>query len=820
MKTRAMQLRGCRHRGMKSSNPASLSALGIAVLLAGCSTLDSPFIPESALKPSREQRQNAGQNVAGETGAQSARGTAFYQTPTPPPAVRTAAGKPPPPQADPGNDPAISSIALDNMPMPQFINAVFGAILGRNVSIDAAVMQRTDMVTFRTGKPQSSSQIFAAAQALLRSYGIAVNDYSGTIRIVPENSQAGTLPEIRRGRALPDVPTSLRPIFYLAELEHTNIAQVSNWLRTLFQSRLTVQEDQQRNALLLSGQSDTVSAAMEAIQMLDQPLMRGRLSARIVPVFWSADEMAKRIVEMLQAQGYAAASNAGANTPILVLPIGPVNSIIVFAGNQSTLNHVLRWAQDLDQSPQGRAGNFINYHVRNTDAEELARTLAEVMGMNQQGGTGTQQAAARPNSSRVVVNRAANSLIIQTTPAEFQQWYGLLQELDRPARSALITATVAEVRLTDDEQFGFQWMLSQFMSRGYNVNVGTSNAVSNAAKDGVFRVSVATLAGDPRGLLTALASSNKIRILSNPSIMARNGQDASIQVGQEVPILTSQISNANTGTGTGQGVLQTIQYRNTGVILRVKPVIHAGGRIDLDVSQEVSAAQKNETGVDSSPIILTRRIETKLSVSDGNTLLLGGLMQEQQTAGNAGIPRLKDIPYVGNLFRTSVSDTKERTELVILLTPYVIEDDFDAQSITEAFRNQFGWAAKPVQPVLKNTDIRQPDALQAEISASRTADTSATPPTEIRGPYNSERYVLPPQSSSGLRLDQSVATTQHFPHESAPTLEATPDSRTAPMINSGAAEETISPTEAKPLQDEALKQELLQLMGAPKKGGN
>jgi general secretion pathway protein D len=698
------------------------------------------------------------------------------------------------------------------MPMPQFINAIFGAILERNVSIDPAIMQRTDMVTFRTGKPQSASQIFVAAKALLRSYGIAVNDYSGTVRIVPENSQTGTLPEIRRGRALPEVPASLRPIFFLAELEHTNIAQVSNWLRTLFQSRLTVQEDQQRNALLLSGQSDTVSAAMEVIQMLDQPLMRGRLSARIVPVFWSADEMAKRIVEMLQAQGYAAASNAGANTPILVLPVGPVNSIIVFAGNETILNHVLRWAQDLDQSPQGRAGNFINYHVRNTDADDLARTLAEVMGMSQQGNSGNPQAAARPNSSRVVVNRAANILIIQTTPAEFQQWYGLLQELDRPSRSALITATVAEVRLTDDEQFGFQWMLAQFVSKGYNVNVGTSGGVSNVAKDGVFRVGVATLAGDPRGLLTALASSNKIRILSNPSIMARNGQDASIQVGQEVPILTSQVSNANTGSGTGQGILQTIQYRNTGVILRVRPVIHAGGRIDLDVSQEVSAAQKNETGVDSSPIILTRRVETKLSVSDGNTLLLGGLMQEQQTAGNAGIPRLKDIPYVGNLFRTSISDTKERTELVILLTPYIIEDDFDAQSITEAFRNQFAWAGKSVQPALKNTPPHQLDAQQDALAPPEVKNSPKPSQTAPALTYHSERYLLPTRPISAGISNQNVASTQH--PTDAPVITQTPLMEATPPLGLGQniAKSPLPPPNTKPLQDEILKQELLQLI--------
>lgn len=808
-----------KHRSptLPARNP--LFALVLLLAMSACASIDDPFIPAPLEKPSLREGGLSNPNAARQP--ERPENIAFYQTPKPPAATRTSAGRPAaPPVVDPEDD-AIATVTLENMPLPQFVNAIYGAILKRNVSIDAQVASRADMVTFRTGKPLSSTQIFTAAQALLRSYGIAVYDYSGTLRVVPENNQTGMTPEIRRGKASPDVPASLRPVFYLAELENVQPGQIGSWLKVLFQGRLTVQDDAPRNAILLSGQSDTVSAAMEAIQMLDQPLMRGRLSARIAPVFWSADEMAKRLTEMLQAEGYAVGTQATALAPIVILPIGPVNSVVIFAGNEEIINHILRWAQDLDQSPQGRAGNFINYQVRNTDAAELAKTLSDVMGMTAGGGSAIGAPGGAPaqvsgsSGSRVVVNPAANSLIIKTIPAEFQQWHGLLQELDRPARNALIMATVAEIRLTEDEQFGFQWMLKQFASNGYKVNLGTSNAIGTTAAEGIFRIGIASGA-DPRAFLTALASSNKIRILSNPSVMARNGQEASIQVGQEVPIITGQMSNADTGGAASGSVLQTVQYRSTGVILRVKPVIHAGGRIDLDVSQEVSAAQKNETGVDSSPIILTRRIETKLTVSDGNTLLLGGLMQEQRTAGNAGIPWLKDIPYAGRLFRTTESDVSERTELVILLTPYVIEDDFDAQSITEAFRNQFAWAvpmqgidpltgklAKPLQsslPPRQAAPASPPEAGNAAQEAAATAMTherkenapeqtesaqaaepgeqaaapgestvrpvapatrpvaSPATPTEPVAPpsppvYRSTPYLLPPDAGNSLRLD-------------------------------------------------------------------
>jgi len=816
------------------------------VLLAGCASIDDPFIPEPVVKSPRKDGLEKGQaEIDGLEGMQQqSQKVAFYKTPNTPAATRNVAGKAPPPvPVIEGGEGMVASINLENMPIPQFINAIFGAILKRNVSLDAQVAQRSEMVTFLTGKPQSANQIYAAAQSLLRSYGIAVNDYNGTVRAVPENSQSGLLPEIRRGRAAPEVPAGLRPVFYFVELEHTVVSQVTNWLRTLFPGRLTIQEDMQRNALLLSGQSDTVSSAMEAIQLLDQPLMRGRMSARIVPVFWTADEMARRLSEVLQAEGYSVGLNAGSTSPIIVLPVPQVNSIIVFASDEAIVNHVLRWAQDLDQTPERRNGNFINYHVRNTDASDLAQTLREIMGMGTtQSATAAASGSAAPvvrnsSSGKVVVNPAANSLIIQTTPSEFQQWYGLLQELDRPARSALIMATVAEVRLTDDEQFGFQWMLKQFVSNGYNINMGTSNPVSSTAAAGTFRLSIASLTGDPRALLTALASSNKIRILSNPSIMARNGQEAQIQVGQEVPILTSQLSNSDTGSSTG-GVLQSIQYRNTGVILKVKPVIHAGGRIDLDVSQEVSAAQKNETGVDSSPIILTRKVNTKLSVSDGNTLLLGGLIQEQRTLGNAGIPYLKDIPYAGNLFKTSSSDNTERTELVILLTSYVVEDDFDAQSITDVFRKQFAWAStvKPESTFTKlgrglgfgsagaqgetQVNPEQPtDALAAQPGEAQTlVEESAkedkvlpVKPQKAPAPtYSSRPYILPPDDGNSLRMSEPVAPAQQPSAYTAPMQSPKVNSVPAPMVDSAPMPSGKAPEGGKPVADDALKRELLE----------
>jgi len=165
-----------------------------------------------------------------------------------------------------------------------------------------------------------------------------------------------------------------------------------------------------------------------------------------------------------------------------------------------------------------------------------------------------------------------------------------------------------------------------------------------------------------------------------------------------VPIITSQQTSPTTGA-TGS-VLQTVQYRTTGVILNVKPVIHSGDQVDLDVTQEVSSAGATSTGVNTSPTFSTRKLQTKLSLKNGATVLLGGLISNNKSQGNAGIPLLKDIPLLGHVFRTD-TEKNDRTELIILITPYIIADDNDAAAVTDAFRKQLGgWAKAQPKAVL------------------------------------------------------------------------------------------------------------------------
>ncbi len=309
---------------------------------------------------------------------------------------------------------------------------------------------------------------------------------------------------------------------------------------------------------------------------------------------------------------------------------------------------------------------------------------------------------------------------------------------------------MAELRLGGSQTLGIEWNVpTRSVNSGNNLITGGTLGRLGLGTSG-FSLSYGNAAGQILAQLNALASNNQARILSNPKVMSRNGETASIQVGQEVPVVTSQQSAATGGVFGGTAVLNQISYRSTGVILRVRPVINSGNRLDLDVSQEVSSAAETRTGVSASPTISTRRIETKLSLRDGSTVLLGGLISRTASDANTGIPWLKDMPGVGALFRTQ-SDSNDQTELLIMITPYVINDDFEAEAITEAIQKSFGgWAqdlraARVIAP-LSAVPAPAPEAPSAPAAPSPAAD--APGPSGGRAAEVPISAVVPPASAT------------------------------------------------------------------------
>ena len=640
---------------------------------------------------------------------------------------------------------------FNQVPLTTLVQVVYADLLGRSVQIDPKVMERRDLVSFRTPPDQNAAQIEDAMQLLLKSFGLAALDFGSLVRVVPDGAQSGYLPELRRGSALPETPERLRPVFQLVELEAVRTVEVAGWLKTIMGNRVTVTEDTSRNAVLLSGTSDNVAAAIDTIRLLDQPLMRGRTSLRVTPVYWSAQDLATTLQQVLTAEGYSMApinqplQSGGVRHPITLLPVPTTNSLLVFSISDDVMRHVKSWVDKLDTPSRQTTGkNFFTYTPRNVSADSLARMLGQVMQGGSSGtqasaapaagaqsaaaGSSTSTAASLPSSSRLVVDSNTNTLIFNTNAENYSQLISLLNTLDQPSKSALIEVTVAEVRLTDTYTLGIEWLLRESGANGALTTIGTIGGLGL----GTAGLTLTHLAsgGDVRLILNALATSNQATILSSPRVVARNGEVARIQVGQEVPIITSQQSTLSGTTGDSAGVLQTIQYRNTGVILSIRPSIFSGDRIDLDVKQEVSAAIETSTGVNISPTFLTRNIDTKLTLEHGSTVMLGGLISDDRTTGDRGVPWLKNIPILGQLFRVN-NDNAARTELIVLITPYVVNDGSDARHYTEELKAMLPLLQPQFQVPTKDV-TKQPITPKVGTSSAETLSTvPPAPPSDV-----------------------------------------------------------------------------------------
>ena len=603
------------------------------------------------------------------------------------------------------------------MPLPAFINTVFGDTLHLSFEVDPRIAQRNDLITLRTGRPLSPSEIFALTRSVLRDYGIDVIFSGNLARVVPNEALMSQSPSVIRGRSTADVAENMRPIFQYVSLRGVSATDMAGWLQAALGAKLHLSTSPQANAVLILGLPEDIQAANEVIATLDQPRLAGHRSLRIEPVFWSAAQLSEKLIDILRAEGYFVGPNLQNPGAVVVLPLKPSNSLVVFA-DQKTLAHVETWVRDLDHASQvDPQRSLFFYRVRNTTAESLAAVLNSVLQgkyaaaaatapLEEKGlapgqppppaaPPGTPLAAAAglspgtPPPGRIVTDPARNAIIFQGSAEEFAQLRPLIESLDQAPREAIIEATVAEVTLADNDTLGVEFIASL----GAGPNEIIQNMMTGIGTAG-FTFTVLNRAGATRLILNALASNSRVKVLSTPKILSRSGGEAKIQVGAQVPIVTSQGTSSQLQQQGTSAILQSIQYKDTGVILTVKPTIYAGNQIDLEIKQEVSEAVPNTTSQLSSPVINTRTVSTQLSLQDGATVLLGGLIMENASSTSTGIPGLKDIPGVGFLFGTQ-QVMKTRSELFVFITPYIVNSAEDAARLAESFKKQYESLPQP-----------------------------------------------------------------------------------------------------------------------------
>ncbi|MBI5074867.1 MAG: hypothetical protein HZB62_06835 [Nitrospirae bacterium] len=413
---------------------------------------------------------------------------------------------------------------------------------------------------------------------------------------------------------------------------------------------------------------------------------------------------------------------------IRVLPIYRLNALLVVASTKEQLDYVRKWVTTFDQIFNGAKPKVYVYPVQNSKAANVATLLQEIfLGVKAPGQTSSssknvQQASrsssepAKPQTSaggnvqspaqsppalsmtpsggeslvsevtRIFPDEIANSIIILATPEDYELISETIMKIDVVPRQVMIEALVAEIKLTDDMTFGLAWSLKTDLKINRDINLD-GNLGFNSSK--LSKLDVSSLAGfafagvDSAGvvrtLLESLASDAKVKVLASPHILVSDNREAKIQVGDQVPIATSQTNVAGT-----TDIQTTIQYKDTGIILKVKPQINEGGLVALDVSQEVSNFSTQKILGSDQVVISKREAATNLVIQDGQTIVIGGLIREDSSKSRDGIPFLSKIPLLGYLFG-STSDKYTSTELVILITPRVIRNQAEAARVSSDY---------------------------------------------------------------------------------------------------------------------------------------
>ncbi|WP_337879021.1 secretin N-terminal domain-containing protein [Rheinheimera sp.] len=581
------------------------------------------------------------------------------------------------------------TLAAENMRLEEFIHHVFGGVLGANYVISQALSQAPQQVTLNISEPMSKKALYRQVKELLLSNAAYISYKDKVFYFHPLTQDLGANLQIGIGQAVRDVPATAGQILQIIPLQYGITISIERTLRELTKAKLTVDFDQ--SALFVEGTREQILQVLDLVSLLDQPSHRAKHISFISLVYVNPDDFVKQIATLLDNEGIPVAIGSPQQKNLVLVPMAQNGGIAVFASNSQFLQRVAFWASKIDQPPQGAQKQYFIYHPKYARARDLGDSLLPLFG-----GGGTTTKAAAGNDSRdtqssvnnkvaptaqvnsvtseqitIVVDERANMVIFETTGTRYQALLPLIRRLDIMPRQVVLEATIAEVTLTDEFRFGVE----AFLKDGkFSLNTQGNFAVTDIAGGTLSFASSVN-----KFNLAALQSNTLVNVLSNPTLLVRDGTTATISVGEEIPIITSTESNFDQTPITRTN----IDRRQTGLELSVTPTINTEGVVIMEIEQKISN-QVNADADASSQIVLNRNIKTEVVANSGQTIILGGLISENNSNSDNQVPLLGKIPLLGNLFK-SKADTRTKTELVILVTPKIIFDEKQWDEIRKNF---------------------------------------------------------------------------------------------------------------------------------------
>ncbi len=555
------------------------------------------------------------------------------------------------------------TLNLIDVPVEQAAHAVLGEALEKSYTVEPEL---NASITLQTTQPLTERELLETFQTILELNGAVMQESNNMINIVSTNGATQ-----RVGRAGASQTLGARVV--AIPLRYIGTTEMVRLLEPIAGSSVRLQPIAARNILLISGTRDEINAAIEAVNLFDVDVLKGKS----VGLFKLRAAEPEAVVEELNII-FENQEGGSLQNVITFVPSSRLSAVLVVSSRSSYLQDAERWIRDLDKTAGGSQRRPVVYNLQNRSAPDLAPILSEMLD-----DVSAAESSNVEGSPRVIADETKNAVIVWGNDSEQESLAKLIYSLDTTPVQVLLEATIAEVSLNDELSFGLRW----FFENGSATSTFTDSASGStgATFPGLSLIFEGTSSAVA---INALNSITNVNVVSSPSLLVVDNQEAKLQIGDEVPIATQQVQD----TGSLDApVVNTISFRDTGIILNVKPRVSSSGQVSLEIEQEVSSVASTTTSGIDSPTISTRKIETSVVVSDGQTIALGGLIQENNNRNNAQIPGAGDIPVLGALFRNR-SDTVSRTELLILITPRVIRNGQESRSVTDELRNRLGGA--------------------------------------------------------------------------------------------------------------------------------
>lgn len=642
-----------------------------------------------------------------------------------------------------------------------FVNADIEAVArtmailtGRNVVVDPRVK---GVINLRTERPVSPAVAFNQFAAQLRTQGYAVVDSAGLYKVVPEidaKLQSGMV------SAGPVAAASNQIVTQIFRLNHESAQNLLSVLRPLISANNSINVNPGNNSLVITDYADNLQRLGRIIAALD---VSNASDIEIIPLKNAlATDLAPLVTRLIDAGGAASGvpgqTDTSFRTTLIAEPRG--NSLILRAANPARVALVRSLVEKLDRPAApgsgGESGNIYVVHLKNADATQLAITLRAALvgepratlatggvvtppapaGASAAGAAGANlatapsgAAASRPPSTggQIQADASTNSLIISAPEPQYRQLRAVIDKLDGRRAQVFVESLIAEVNADKAAEFGIQWQGP--LGRAGNSLIGLLGTNFGSGGNNIINLATQGLSGTtPNGLTPGaglnfgafqrtngvyvlgflarfLEQTGNGNILSTPNLLTLDNEEAKIVIGQNVPFVTGQFTNTGSGNNGSVNPFQTIERKDVGLTLRVRPQISDNGTVKLAIYQEVSSVQASSVNSATGLITNKRSIESSVLVEDGAIVVLGGLLQDEYSGNQEKVPVLGDVPFFGNLFK-SEARTRKKTNLMVFLRPVVVRDasssdtlSMDRYDLMRGIQQGAQPAASPMLPI-------------------------------------------------------------------------------------------------------------------------